>query len=420
MLTKTAFKGLPIFITSMSRWDGAISSASLALAKVFSRTNRVYYIDYPYSWADVWRERKLPTVQRRMPALLHGQNPLVHVTGQPVNLVGATPAPVLPIYSLPAGILYNMAAGYNNNRLADLVKRILKEKQISDYIFINSFNPSYLPDVGHYLSPTLSIYHSRDAIEEVFRNGMKKEDNCVRHYDMSMATSKKLCRDISERTGHTVHYFPNGGDIRLFKTAFQQELPRPVELAGITTPIIGYTGAICQRVDYELLVKIAAANTDKTIVLVGPRQDKAFTEINLDAIPNLVFTGSKKIEELPAYLRYFDVAIIPFKKNNLTAGIYPLKINEYLGAGRAVVTTTFSEDIATFSDHVYMAENHEQFLEMIDDAVSNNNQDKMMERMEAAAGNAWENRVNMFWNLAWNSYQEKCTTTTSVVHAAVR
>lgn len=407
MLTQSNFEKLPVFIISMSRWDGDVSSASLALAKVLSRTNPVYYIDYPYSWADVWRGKNNPTVKRRMPALLYGKDHLVHVTGQPQNLLGATPKPGLPIFSLSPGPLYNIGSHYNNHRIASLVKRIVKEKKIKNYIFINSFNPSYLSKIEKYLQPKLSIYHSRDAIEEIKKDWLKMENDCVQHYDMAMATSKQLCRNIAERNDRTVNYFPNGGDIKLFRTAFENDLPRPPELAEITTPIIGYTGAICQRVDYELLVKIANANKDKTIVMVGPRQDKQYTSINLDAIPNIVFTGTKKIDQLPAYLRYFDCAIIPFVKNNFTGGIYPLKINEYLGAGRAVVTTNFSDDIVGFRDHVYLAENHDQFLQMIDKAVNDNTLEKMQGRLQAAAVNAWEYRAELFWQLAWDTYRQK-------------
>lgn len=407
MLTKNAFENLPIFIISMSRWDGDVSSASLALAKVLSRTNPVYYIDYPYSWADVWRQRKTATLKRRMPALFYGKNYLVPVAGQSPYLVGATPKPGLPIFSLPPGVLYNIGAHYNNHRIAALVKRIIKEKKIKEYLFINSFNPSYLSKINHYLQPTLSVYHSRDAIEEIKSSWLPMENDCVQQYDMAMATSKQLCRNIASRNNRTVNYFPNGGDIQLFKTAIEKVLPMPVELQGITTPIIGYTGAVCQRIDYELLVKIASANTDKTIVLVGPRLDKQFTSINLDAIPNIVFTGTKKIDQLPAYLQYFDCAIIPFVKNNFTGGIYPLKINEYLGAGKAVITTNFSEDIASFKDHVYLADTHEEFLDAINKAINDNSLVRMQERLQAAAGNAWEERMKLFWQLAWTAYQQK-------------
>jgi hypothetical protein len=407
MLTKIEFENLPIFLSSMSRLDDEISSASISLAKVLSRTNPVYYIEYPYSWIDIFRKRYYPKMSKRLPALLFGKDYLMKLKGQPDQLSGATPRPGLPIYSLPAGKLYDIGLNYNNHRSAALIKRIIKEKKISNYIFINSFNPSSLAEIDRFLQPTLSIYHSRDAIEEVKQSWLVKENECVQHYDMAMATSKQLCRNIGGRNNKPVNYFPNGGDIQLFKTAIDKKLPRPADLAGITTPIIGYTGAVCQRIDYELLVKIAAANKDKTIVLVGPRLDNQFTDIKLDEIPNIVFTGSKKIDELPAYLQCFDCAIIPFVKNNLTGGIYPLKINEYLGAGRAVVTTNFSEDIAGFKDHMYLANNHDEFLQMINTAISDNSKDKKQERLQAAAGNAWERRVELVWQIAWEAYQQK-------------
>ncbi|MFZ4056702.1 MAG: glycosyltransferase [Ferruginibacter sp.] len=407
MLTKENFLNLPVFITTMSRWDGDVSSASLALAKVLSKNNLVFYIDYPYSWADVWRERNQPTVKRRMPALLYGKDYLVPVTNQLPNLIGATPAPVLPVYSFPPGKLYDKASAYNNARVAALVKKIAKEKGFKDYIFINSFNPLYLADINQYLKPVLSIYHSRDAIEEVKGHGLYRENECAQQYDLVMATSKQLCRNIAARNQCTVEYFPNGGDVNLFKTAIDTPYPKPKDIANIDTPIIGYTGAVCQRIDYELLVKIAAAHPDKKIVMVGPRKDKEFTSIDLDAIPNIIFTGSKRIDDLPAYLHHFDCTIIPFKKNNLTGGIYPLKINEYLAAGKAVVTTNFSEDIAAFADHVYLVDDHDQFLAAINKALLDNAPEKKQSRLKAAETNSWEHRLSLFWNLAWAAYQKK-------------
>jgi len=407
MLNRNEFKKLPIFLTAMSRLDDEISSASISLAKVLGRTNTVYYIENPYSWPDIFRKRYYPKLGKRLPSLLFGINYLQHIKGSSQNLYTATPKPGMPVYSLPPGKLHDIGSNYNHKQSASLIKRIIKEKKISNYIFINSFNPGSLSSVDKYLHPTLSVYHSRDAIEEVKQSWLAKENECVQHYDMAMATSKQLCRNIGERNNKQVNYFPNGGDIKLFKTAIEKQLPIPKELVGINSPIIGYTGAVCQRIDYELLVRIAAANPDKKIVLVGPRLDKQFTTIDLDAIPNIIFTGSKKIDELPAYLQNFDCAIIPFVKNTLTGGIYPLKINEYLGAGRAVVASNFSEDIAGFKDNIYLANNHEEFLQMIDKAINDNEPFKAQERLKAASGNDWEQRVKLFWDITWDAYQQK-------------
>lgn len=406
MLNQVEFKKLPIFITTMSRWDGDVSSASLALAKVLSRNNPVFYLDYPYSWADVWRERNKPTVKKRMNALLWGKDYLINIPDQSVNFVAVTPKPALPIYSLPAGKLYNFASDYNDRQLSSVIRRICREKGYQEYIFINSFNPNYLAKIDQYLTPTLSIYHSRDAIEEVKGHGLVKENCCVKHYDMAMATSKQLSRNISARNDKIVNYFPNGGDVYLFKKAFTEKLPKPKELENINTPILGYTGAVCQRIDYELMVKIAEQNPDKTIVIVGPRKDSEFTNIKLDNYKNIVFVPSKRIEELPAFLQYFDCTIIPFAKTNLTGGIYPLKINEYLAAGKAVITTNFSEDIASFEKNIYLANSHEEFLKMIDLAINDNSPEKKQIRFEVAQENSWENRVDLLWNLAWKAYQK--------------
>lgn len=407
MLSKTDFQKLPVFITTMSRWDGDISSASLALAKVLSRTNKVYYIDYPYSYFDAWRERRQPSVKRRIPALLYGRNCLSPITGQADTLKCVTPRLVAPFYSLPKGRLYDLVSHHNNALLASTVKKIIRKEELTGYLFLNSFNPSYLAQINRYLHPALSVYQSRDAIEEISAQALPRENECVRNYDMTLATSKQLCENIAVRNHRNVHYFPNGGDAALFKTAVEQPLERPLELQNIHTPIIGYTGAVCQRIDYELLVAIAKAHPDKTIVLVGPRKDKQYTSIDLDAVPNIVFTGAKKLDELPAYLRCFDCAVIPFKCNKLTAGIYPLKINEYLAAGRSVVTTNFSEDIASFNEHVYLASSHDDFLRKLSLALTDNSDEKKTQRTTAAAANTWELRVEDFWTLAWAAYKHK-------------
>jgi glycosyltransferase involved in cell wall biosynthesis len=404
MLTRDEFEKLPIFVATMSRWDGDISSASLALAKVFSKNNAVYYIDFPYTLKSLWQERNLPSVKRRLPALLLGKNYLTNIPNQSEKLFAATPNVMLPVGSLPEGTLNKLFTKINNFIFARLIKRILKEKNIKDYIMLNSFNPFYLSDLQNYLNPTYSVYQSRDNIEAIKETGTAKENECAKNYHLILATSKWLIRHISKRTGKKVEYFPNGADVSMFNKAAKQVLPKPTELENIKTPIIGYTGAVCQRVDYDLLAKLAKANPDKTIVMVGPRKDKKFSSIDLDAIPNIVFTGPKTIDELPSYLQYFDCTIIPFVYNNFTAGIYPLKINEYLAAGKPVVTTNFSEDIASFGEHVYLSNTHEDFLKNVGRAIEKNNTAVANERTEVAEENDWTRRIAYFWDMAWTSY----------------
>ncbi len=116
-------------------------------------------------------------------------------------------------------------------------------------------------------------------------------------------------------------------------------------------------------------------------------------------MPNVVFAGPRKITELPAFLQYFDCVIIPFRKNTLTKSIYPLKINEYLAAGKPVIATHFSEDIYTFHDVAYIADSHEEFIQLIDMAIDENNAALQEKRVAVASQNTWAARVSQFWNI---------------------
>ena len=132
-----------------------------------------------------------------------------------------------------------------------------------------------------------------------------------------------------------------------------------------------------------------------------------YIEHGLDKIPNVIFTGGKHITELPAFLQHFDMTLIPFLLNKLTKSIYPLKINEYLAAGKPVVSTSFSEDIRGFAKDIYIAQNHDEFVQLIDRAIAENTETKMQERYATAASNTWEERVKQFWEIVNRTLEQK-------------
>ncbi|MGY6522944.1 MAG: glycosyltransferase [Mongoliitalea sp.] len=403
------FKKLPIVMISMSRWDGYISSASWSLAKEFGKSTNVYYVDYPYTWTDYWRERGLDSVKSRKNALLSGKEiSKVLIQHDHSSVKSITPPLVLPINWASPGWLYNQLSRLNNSKVASAIGSTLQKDGISEFIFWNSFNPSYLYQPHEFLNPVFTVYHSRDAItainEFTRKHGQYLEVSAIQSSDLAIATSRSLSDDLSKASGKTVHLFANGGDTDLFKMAWEKDLEMPQDIKSIPGPMVGYTGNVCQRIDYELLLKLAQKHVDKSFVLVGPREDKQHTTIDLDAIPNIYFTGPKKLEQLPSYLKYFDVVIIPFKCNELTRNIYPLKINEYLAAGKSVVTTSFSPDIQSFKEVVTVAESHDTFIESIDHAILNNSDTLIQLRYEQTKMNSWAHRVDLFWDMAYETY----------------
>lgn len=401
----TDLRTLPIIMCSMSRWDGDLSSAAFSIAKELSKTNKIFYIDYPYTIKDFITERKDSSLAHRREAVLKGKDIYTRVPGLSENFIAVTPPMMLSLNFLPDGVLYNKLNRINNKRFFSTVQRILDDHGIDRFIFFNSFNPFYGVRLENHIKPEVFIYQSRDdirAFQEGVRHGVAGERVALKNADVILATSTNLKKVLEKDGGREVHLLPNAAQNDLFKETLTKKFDRPEELAGNDKPVVGYIGHIGLRNDFQLFAKMVKAHPDKLFLMVGPRNEQGHTDINLDEMPNVIFTGPKPLEELPRYLQYMDCTLIPFLKNELTKSIYPLKLNEQLAAGRAVVTTNFSVDLERFKDVVYISDSHEEFIENIDKAVQANSPEEMAKRVRSSEGNSWEDRINLLWQIIEN------------------
>jgi len=386
---------------TLSRWDAAISSPALALAKEFARHNRVFYVEHPFTWKDYFQLKNTDGVKRRKEALLWGKNIYSNPSSLPENLTVVTPELTLPINFLPPGKLYGWLSKINDNIVLKVIRRLISDYKLKEFIYINFFDPYYLRKLPGDIKPLRTIYQSMDDISQVDysrRHGLKLEEEIIRNADYTLCTSKELTR-LKSQFSPNVYFHPNAADVETFTTAMTKKLPRPKELENIKHKIIGFTGSIEYRSDFDLLKKIANYHQDKVLFFVGPINTEEHKSVGLDKMPNVVFAGSKNINELPAFLQHFDCTIIPYRKTVLTKSIYPLKINEYLAAGKPVVATNFSEDIYSFRDVAYVVDTHEEFVETIDRAISENNEERQLARMKVATQNTWKARVEQFWRI---------------------
>ncbi len=394
-----------IIIITGSRWDQDYSSASISLARELSKTQQIYFIDNPFSLKDVIHGWKSPQIQNRKKALILGKEIYREVESGNKNWVAVTPLVNLPINWLPPGFLYNLFSAINNILFYKTLKRLIKEKNLKRYVFFNSYNPFYGYKLPEYIKPALIIYQSRDNIREseyVKKHGPRLEQLAARNAHIRLATSTDLVQRLSE-DGYPFQFFPNAADVELFSRALTPHPNTvPTELIDLKRPIIGYMGNICLRIDYDLLVKIAQRFNYATLLLVGPRNDKNQHNIDFTRLPNVVFVGAKNIKILPEYLAFMDCAILPFKKNNLTRSIYPLKINEYLAGGKAVVSTAFSPDINGFAEVVYISQNHDEFLNNVEKAITEHTPESIERRTALAKTNTWVVRGREFLQLIEN------------------
>ena len=394
-------KDCDIICLTLSRWDDEISSPSLSLAKEFAKHNRVFYIDHPFSWKDFVSHYKSPQIQTRKSALLYRKNVYSQPSSLPSNITIVTAPLTIPINFLPNGFLYRQLCRINNRIIIKTIRNIIRDFKLKDYIYVNFFDPYFVQKLPDDIKPLRTIYQSMDDITQVAysnRHGTRLEREIVGNFDVTLCTSNELKRLMSPYSSN-VHFHPNAADTSIFHKAAVQQLPRPKELQGIDKKVIGYTGSLEYRTDFQLLKKIAEFHHDKILCFVGPVRTDEHISVGLDKIPNVIFVGPRNITELPNYLQYFDCVLIPFKKTILTKSIYPLKINEYLAAGKPVIATHFSEEIYSFKDVAYVMDSDEDFIQAIDRAMQENNEERKLARIAVANRNTWTARVEQFWNI---------------------
>jgi glycosyltransferase involved in cell wall biosynthesis len=214
--------------------------------------------------------------------------------------------------------------------------------------------------------------------------------------DLSLATSVML-KKAGEKYSKNIYYLPNAADLQIFD--FHNNYEKPKELENISSEIITFVGHLDIRTDIEILKTVLSNHIDKTLLIIGPVSIPKDIIQDLKQHKNILFIGTQPIERIPSFLKYTNCTIIPFKCNELTKGIYPLKINEYLAMGLPVVSTYFSEDIENFEDSISLAKNPEQFSNLIEWEITNNTSSKVSQRIKIAKENTWPKRVSRFWEI---------------------
>ena len=207
--------------------------------------------------------------------------------------------------------------------------------------------------------------------------------------DLTVVTSDFLA-DFVKPTARRVALIRNAAEFAHFNAAAADVPERPKR----ERRVIGYYGAIAEWFDSRLVRSIAEKFPDCEIQLIG--DDSAGVGKSLADLANVRFYGEKPYAELPQWLAGFDVCLIPFKVIPLTLATNPVKIYEYLSAGKPVVGTALPE-LKQFGELIYYAENSQVFLTHLEVALDERNQygaaEMRQQRIEFVRAQTWGERA---------------------------
>lgn len=154
-------------------------------------------------------------------------------------------------------------------------------------------------------------------------------------------------------------------------------------------PVIGYYGAISEWFDAPLVAHAARAMPECDFVLVGSTFGADLS--SLEGLSNVRMFGEIPYTDLPGYLYGFDVCMIPFQVNELTLATNPVKVYEYLSAGKPVVAVDLPE-LALMKQVIRTTRDSQAFVDALREALGDTAADRVEARRAFARENTWAKR----------------------------
>jgi glycosyltransferase involved in cell wall biosynthesis len=239
------------------------------------------------------------------------------------------------------------------------------------------------------LDEDLVLYHVVDefsAFSDASAHVGELERRLLARADLVIASSERLLASKSRVNPRTV-LVRHGVDHAHFARALDAGTPVPADLARLPRPVIGFIGLLADWIDLELVRAVADANPRASVVLIG----SAVTPLDaLHGAANVHVLGRRPYADLPGYCRGFDVALTPFRVNELALAANPLKAREYVAAGLPNVCSDLPELRAIPGCRV--ARTRDEFLAEVRLALADGGPSRA--RSELVRGEAWDERLD--------------------------
>jgi UDP-galactopyranose mutase len=271
----------------------------------------------------------------------------------------------------------------------NMINQLFAEHQISEPV-LWYYTPMAMPWTRH-LQAAATVYDCMDELS-AFKGAPRalkdREAELFKRSDLVFTGGQSLY-EVKRDQHRSVYAFPSSIDAAHFAQA-RCVVDEPMDQAEIPHPRLGFFGVIDERMDIELLDAVAQARPDWHLVMIGPvvKIDPA----DLPRRENIHYLGGKSYTELPSYLAGWDVALLPFARNESTRFISPTKTPEYLAAGCAVVSTSIRDVVRPYGDEglVHIADTPEEYVEAIEAAMSEDATGRLLKADAFLAQTSWD------------------------------
>lgn len=252
------------------------------------------------------------------------------------------------------------------------------------------YDPMAVPAYAGQVQARAVVYDCMDELSQ-FKGAPPELVACERDLlalaDVVFAGGPKIHRAKSPHHPNC-HAYGCGVDVAHFARARDGGAATPDDVAHLRGPVLGFFGVVDERMDYKLVAKLADADSDWNLVMVGPR-----TKVEESVLPrraNIHWLGGRVYEQLPHYASRFDVCLMPFALNAATEYINPTKALEYMACGRPVVSSAIEDVVTQFGHVASVASSHDEFIALCREAVRAPEPERVECGIKLAGRNSWE------------------------------